>query len=75
MSDSTLRVYVDSNPVDVPHSSVVIDALEIANPQIANAVRIGESGVTDSRGLPIDPNTPLHGGFILRVVPVRKAKD
>lgn len=75
MSDPTLRVYVDSNAVDVPHSAVVIDALTIANPDLAQAVRAGESRVTDSRGLPIDADTPLHGGFILRVVPVRKAGE
>jgi hypothetical protein len=75
MSDPTLRVYVDSNPVDVPHSAVVIDAVTIANPDLAQSVRLGQSRVTDSRGLPIDAHTPLHGGFILRVVPVRKAED
>jgi hypothetical protein len=73
--DPTLRVYVDADPVDVPHTAVAIDALMIANPDLARAVRDGECRVTDSRGLPIDADTPLHGGFILRVVPVRKPTD
>ncbi|HUQ18714.1 MAG TPA: hypothetical protein VM099_03795 [Gemmatimonadaceae bacterium] len=75
MSDPTLRVYVDSSPVDVPHSAVAIDAVTIANPDLAQSIRSGQNRVTDSRGLPIDTDTPLHGGFIMRVVPVRKAED
>jgi len=69
--DPTLRVYVDANPIDVPKSATVIEALEVANPEIASSVRAGTSRVTDSRGLPIAPDTLLHGGAILRVVSVR----
>ena len=73
--DPTLRVYVDAHAVDVPHSAVVIDALEIANPDLARAIRDGECRVTDNRGLPIGPDTPLHGGFIMRVLPMRKPSE
>ena len=69
--DPTLRVYVDAKPVDVPKSATVLDAVEIADSQLALSVREGTSRVTDSRGLPIDVDTPLHGGAILRVVSVR----
>ncbi len=71
MSDATLRVYVDAKPVDVPKSATVLDALEIADSELALSVRAGTSRVTDSRGLPITADTPLHGGAILRVVAVR----
>ncbi len=70
--DSTLRVYVDAKAVDAPKSATVIDAIEIADSSLASSVRAGESMVTDSRGLPISSDTPLHGGAILRVIPVRK---
>jgi hypothetical protein len=69
--DPTLRVYVDAMPVDVPKSATVLDAVEIADSQLALSVRDGTSRVTDSRGLPIDGDAPLHGGAILRVVAVR----
>ena len=74
MSDSgaTYRVYVDSRPVDVPVSATVLDAVESADRALAEAVRSGSKAVTDSRGLPIASDAPLHGGAILRVVPVRQ---
>jgi hypothetical protein len=65
------RVYVDSRPVDVPVSATVLDAVEAANPELAEAVQAGTKAVTDSRGLPIASDAPLHGGAILRVVAVR----
>ena len=70
--DATLRVYVNGNPVDVPKSGTVLDALERADPLLAAEVSSGNSVVADSRGLPIEPDTLLHGGAILRVTPVRR---
>jgi hypothetical protein len=69
--DATLRVYVDAKPVDVPKSATVLDAIEIADTELALSVREGMSRVTDSRGLPINTDAPLHGGAILRVVTAR----
>ena len=76
MSDgrTAYRVYVDSRPVDVPVSATVLDAVEAANPELAEAVRAGVKGVTDSRGLPIASDAPLHGGAILRVVSARHSE-
>jgi hypothetical protein len=68
-------VYVDARPVDVPHSSVVIDAIEAADSALATSVRSGERRVTDSRGLPIGLDAPLHGGAILRVVSARSSAE
>lgn len=73
--DSTLRVYVDAKSVDAPKSATVIDAIEIADSSLASSVRAGDSMVTDSRGLPISSDTPLHGGAIFRVIPVRKGSS
>jgi hypothetical protein len=70
-----LRVYVDARPVDVQPSSVVIDAIEAASAELATSVRSGERRVTDSRGLPIGLDAPLHGGAILRVVSARSSAD
>ena len=75
MPDLMLRVYVDAHPVDVPHSAVVIDAIEAANADLASSVRAGKNRVTDSRGLPISADAPLHGGTILRVVSARSSED
>jgi hypothetical protein len=75
MPDPTLRVYVDARPIDVPHSALVIDAIEAADAELASSVRVGKNRVTDSRGLPIDIDAPLHGGTILRVVSARSSGD
>ncbi len=73
--DPMLRVYVDAKPVDAPKSATVLDAIEIADSSLASSVRAGDSMVTDSRGLPISSDTPLHGGAIFRVIPVRKGSS
>jgi hypothetical protein len=72
MTGDTLRVYVNAKPVDVPASATVLDAVERADPALAAGVRSGDQAVMDSRGLPIEAGTPLHGGAILRVVAVRR---
>ncbi len=73
--DASFRVYVDAHPVDVPKSATVLDAIEIADSSLAASVRAGSRSVTDSRGLPIASDVPLHGGGILRVVAARKEKS
>jgi hypothetical protein len=72
---TTRRVYVDAKPVDVSVSATVLDALKAADAALALAVQQGVSVVTDSRGLPISPDAPLHGGAILRVVAARKRES
>jgi hypothetical protein len=69
--DATLRVYVNAGPVDVPKSATVLEAVMRADPELAAGVRSGDRTVTDSRGLPVDPGAPLHGGAILRVTAAR----
>ena len=71
MKDSTIRVYVDSVPFDVPPAATVIDAVRAASDDLAQAVVARTRMVTDSRGLPVEPDVALHGGAILRVVAVR----
>lgn len=71
MTDSGIRVYVDSVALDVQHGATVIDAVRAASDDLARAVAEGTRMVTDSRGLPVEPDAALHGGAILRVVAVR----
>jgi hypothetical protein len=75
MTSDTLRVYVNSRPVDVPASATVLDAVERADPALAAGVRSGDQAVMDSRGLPIEGAAPLHGGAILRVVALRRREN
>ena len=71
MTGDMIRVYVDARPVDVAVSATVLDAVRLTDAALATAVSAGVRSVTDSRGLPIAADAVLHGGAILRVVPVR----
>lgn len=74
MSES-LKVFVNGVGVSVPPTSVVMDAVLAADAALADAVRAGTRAVVDSRGLPVPADTPLHGGFVMRIVSARAARD
>ena len=65
-----LRVYVDGRGYDIP-GGTALDAVRVADPALADRVTAGERTITDSRGLPISPETAAYGGAIYRVIPVR----
>jgi hypothetical protein len=70
MSDTT-RIYFDGKGVDAPNGCKVIDALESVNADTAASVRAGERVITDSRGLPTEPETVIYNGAIFRVIRAR----
>lgn len=65
---STFRAFVNGTGVNVPHGATVLDAVRAADPEAAAAVAGGTRAIADSRGLAIDPATPVTGGAVLRVV-------
>ncbi len=69
---SDLRVYVNERGVSVPHGSVALDAVRALFPEHADAIASGTMRLTDSRGLPVSHDSPLNGGAIFRVLPVRE---
>jgi hypothetical protein len=69
-----LTVFVNGTRVTVPAGSAVLDAVARADAAAAEAIRGGTRAVTDSRGLPVAPDAPLTGGFVMRIVPVRAAR-
>lgn len=71
---TSMRVYVNSQPLDLPRGATIEDALREWNSEEAAAVARGERAVTDSRGLPASLGDPLVAGSILRVVGSRGAK-
>jgi hypothetical protein len=68
---SDVRVYVNERGVSVPPGSTALDAVRSLFPEQADDIAAGVLRLTDSRGLPIGHDTPLTGGAIFRVVPVR----
>jgi hypothetical protein len=67
----SVRVYVNERGVTVPAGGVALDAVRELFPAQADEIVAGKSRLTDSRGLPIASDTPVVGGAIFRVVPVR----
>jgi hypothetical protein len=66
-----VRVFVNSTGVDVAAGSTALDAVRAWNADAASEVLAGSRVITDSRGLPIDGDTPMPAGSILRLVPKR----
>ena len=64
----TVRIYINARGIDVPATATALDAVEAWDPAQADAIKKGERMITDSRGLPATPETPVHGGAIYRVV-------
>jgi hypothetical protein len=52
-----------------------LDAVRAWNTAAADEVARGERMIADSRGLQTAPDTPVHGGAIFRVLPVRRRAD
>lgn len=70
MSDA-LIVFVNGTRVEVPAGAVVLDAIAAADAAAAEGIRAGARAAVDSRGLPVAPDAPLSGGFVMRVVAAR----
>ena len=68
---NTMRVFVNGTGYDVPTGGTAYDAVALHDADEARALREGGVLVTDSRGLPIDPDAPMFNGAVLRLIPNR----
>lgn len=78
MSDATagpaeVRVYVNERGVSVRQGATARDAVHALAAGLADELDAGRARLTDSRGLPIEGSALVHGGLILRVLPVRES--
>lgn len=69
----TVRVYINSRPVDVDAGATALQAVDAWDETQAAAVRSGERMITDSRGIGTANDTPVHNGAIFRIVRARQA--
>lgn len=72
MSD-TVRIYINSKPVDVAPSATALDAVEAWDSEQAALIRNGERAITDSRGIATDNAAPVHNGAIFRIIRARQS--
>ena len=68
MTDSTIRVYVNARGYDVPSDASAVEAVRVADVADADGVAAGTRMITDSRGLPVAPDTLAYAGVIYRVI-------
>ncbi|MEX2109212.1 MAG: hypothetical protein WD802_01220 [Gemmatimonadaceae bacterium] len=69
---ASVRIYINANALEVPSSATALEAVETWDTAAADAIRSGERMITDSRGLPADPQSPVHNGAIFRIVRARQ---
>ncbi len=72
MTMSTVRVFVNARGHDVPPGASALDAVRIADAAEADGVTAGTRQITDSRGIAVQPETPVYGGVIYRTVANRE---
>ena len=69
-----IRVFVNGSGASVPPGSTVLEAVAAVDADAAAEVRAGTRAVVDSRGLPVAADTPVSGGFVMRIVSARAAR-
>ena len=70
-----IPVFVNSAKIELSVESTALDAVRLFSEAAAREVLDGTRVITDDRGLPIVPDTVVHGGSIFRLVPARAAGD
>jgi hypothetical protein len=71
----TIRVFVNNNAVDAACGASAMDCVRAWRADEADSVLHGERLITDSRGLPIDADSPARAGSIYRTIPNRSAGE
>lgn len=66
-------VFIDGKAISVESALTVLEAVRVWNADAARDVETGQRVVTDSRGLPVAGDVPIHGGAIFRLVSARAA--
>jgi hypothetical protein len=67
----TIPVFVNAARVDARDDATALDAVRALDAAAADEVAQGTRIITDSRGLPVPPDTRLHAGAIFRLVAAR----
>ena len=68
----TVRIYINSKPLDVEATATALEAVAAWDETQAAAIRSGERMITDSRGIQTANETVVHNGAIFRIVRARE---
>ena len=66
-----IRVFVNGKGVMVPPGSTVLEAVTAADAAAADEVGAGTRLVADSRGIAVPAETPVSGGYVMRIISAR----
>lgn len=70
-----IRVFVNGAGASVAPGSTVLDAVTAVDSAAADEVKAGTRVVVDSRGLPVASDAPVSGGYVMRIVSARQARN
>jgi hypothetical protein len=73
--ESSVRVYVNGDPVDVAATATAFDAIAQWDAATAAEVHSGTRVVVDNRGLPTPADSPVYWGAIFRIVSARQTRS
>lgn len=67
MTQTTLPIFLNGTPLRVPSGSSLGTVLAEHDTDLLAALLGAGAQATDARGLPVDPDDPVHAGAIYRV--------
>jgi hypothetical protein len=67
VTDDTIPIFINERPVRAPRGATLGQVLAEHDPELLAELLGGTAQATDARGLPVDPDLPVHAGAIRRV--------
>jgi hypothetical protein len=67
VTSQTLPIFINGSTVQAPAGSSLGQVLAVQLPELFASLMDGTGQVTDARGLPVDPDGPVHAGAIYRI--------
>lgn len=67
MTQDTVPIFLNDAPLAAMAGHTLGQVLAVHDPELLALLLGGTARVTDARGLPVDPDRPVHAGAIFRV--------
>jgi hypothetical protein len=67
VTSPTLPIFINGSTVQAPVGHTLGQVLAETQPELFTSLMDGTGQVTDARGLPVDPDVPVHAGAIYRI--------
>ena len=67
MTSQTLPIFINGTTIQAASGSSLGQVVADQLPELFTSLMDGTGQVTDARGLPVDPDRPVHAGAIYRI--------